>query len=115
MASTSTSAVQSYAPGEHPDWPAPSSVKGPVHWIKTNLFGSVTNTLLTLLTIYLLYKIIPAMVDWMFIDAAYTGTSRKDCEAQASGACWAMRPAISCARSIGSSPTTSVTIFIACA
>ncbi|MEQ8226602.1 MAG: amino acid ABC transporter permease [Rhodospirillales bacterium] len=89
MASTSTSAVQTYVPGEHPDWPAPSSVKGPVHWIKTNLFGSVTNTLLTLLTIYLLYKIIPAMVDWMFIDAAYTGTSRKDCEAQAGGACWA--------------------------
>ncbi len=81
--------VNAYEPGEHPDWPAPSSVKGPVHWIKTNLFGSVTNTLLTLLTIYLLYKIIPAMVDWMFIDAAYTGTSRKDCEAQAGGACWA--------------------------
>jgi general L-amino acid transport system permease protein len=81
--------ANSYEPGEHPDWPAPSSVKGPVHWIKTNLFGSVTNTLLTLLTIYLLYKIIPAMVHWMFIDAAYTGSSRKDCEAQAGGACWA--------------------------
>ena len=67
--------VNAYEPGEHPDWPAPSSVKGPMHWIKTNLFGSVTNTLLTLLTIYLLYKIIPAMVDWMFIDAAYTGPS----------------------------------------
>ena len=74
--------TNAYEPGEHPDWPAPSSVKGPVHWIKTNLFGSVTNTLLTLLTIYLLYKIIPSMVDWMFLDAAYTGTSRKDCEAQ---------------------------------
>jgi len=81
--------TNAYDPGEHPDWPAPSSVKGPVHWIKTNLFGSVTNTLLTLLAIYLLYKIIPALVQWFFVDAAYTGASRKECEAQAGGACWA--------------------------
>ena len=78
-----------YEPGEHPSWPAPSSVKGPIHWVRTNLFGSVTNTLLTLLTFYLIYKIVPPLIDWLFIDAAYTGESRKDCEAQAAGACWA--------------------------
>lgn len=78
-----------YDPGEHPDWPAPSSVKGPIAWVRSNLFGSVSNTVLTLLAIYLLYKIVPFIVDWMFLDASFTGESRKDCRAQGDGACWA--------------------------
>mgnify|MGYP002876379249 CR=1 FL=1 len=83
------SLTQQYEPGEHPDWPAPSSVKGPVAWMRENLFGSVTNTVLTLLAVYLIYKIVPALADWMFLDAVFTGESRKDCRAQGDGACWA--------------------------
>ncbi len=83
------SLTQQYEPGEHPDWPAPSSVKGPVAWMRENLFGSVTNTVLTLLAVYLIYKIVPALAEWMFVDAVFTGESRKDCRAQGDGACWA--------------------------
>ena len=78
-----------YLPGTHPDLPPPSSVYGPIHWIKTNLFGSLTDTALTLFAAYVLYSIIPLLVDWMFIDAAFVGESRKDCRAVAGGACWA--------------------------
>ena len=38
-----------YLPGTHPDLKPPSNVHGPVHWVKVNLFGSLTNTVLTLL------------------------------------------------------------------
>ncbi|MAF95284.1 MAG: amino acid ABC transporter permease [Rhodospirillaceae bacterium] len=78
-----------YLPGTHPDLPPPSSVYGPVHWIRVNLFGSITNAVLTLLAVYFLYSVIPLLGEWMFIDAAYEGESRKDCRAVAQGACWA--------------------------
>jgi len=83
------SPAERYAPGTHPDLPPPSSAYGPVYWIRKNLFGSVTNTVLTLLVAYLLWKIVPFLSEWMFLDAAFTGESRRDCEAQAGGACWA--------------------------
>jgi general L-amino acid transport system permease protein len=78
-----------YLPGTHPDLPPPSSVYGPIHWIRVNLFGSVTDTALTLLAAYFLYSVIPFLADWMFADAAFVGESRKDCRAVAGGACWA--------------------------
>ena len=79
-----------YLPGTHPDLKPPSNVHGPVHWVKVNLFGSLTNTVLTLLVAYLLYTIIPQLADWMFFNAAFEGESRKACRAVApDGACWA--------------------------
>lgn len=78
-----------YLPGTHPDLPPPSSVHGPIHWIKENLFGSVTNALLTILAVYCIWTAVVFLTDWMFIDAAFTGESRKDCRADAGGACWA--------------------------
>ena len=78
-----------YLPGTHPDLPPPYSAYGPVHWIKTNLFSSVTNTVLTILIIYLLYNIVPFLSNWMFFDAVFVGESRKACHAIAGGACWA--------------------------
>ena len=89
MTDTTVQSAQAYEPGTHPDLPPPSSVKGPIAWMKENLFGSVTNTVLTLLAVYFLYKFIPAMSEWMFLDAVFTGESRKDCRAQGDGACWA--------------------------
>lgn len=89
MSDTTMQTAQTYAPGTHPDLPAPSSVKGPIAWMKSNLFGSVTNTVLTLLTIYFLYLIIPQMAEWMVLDAVFEGESRNDCRAIGSGACWA--------------------------
>ena len=79
----------SYPPGAHPSLPPPYNVYGPIHWIRSNLFSSVTNTVLTLLVAYLLFKIVPFLTDWMFFDAAFSGESRKDCHAVSNGACWA--------------------------
>ena len=83
------SAEQKYEPGTHPDLPAPVFTRGPIGWVRENLFGSATDIVLTLLTVYLLYTVVPFLVDWMIIDAAFEGGSRKDCRAIAGGACWA--------------------------
>ena len=54
--------------------PAPSTSKGPIHWLRENLFSNVFNSVITLLGIYILYLIIPPLVNWMIIDATWSGT-----------------------------------------
>lgn len=66
---------------------APSSTKGTWHWMRENLFSSPLNIALTLMGFWLLYLIIPPLVQWLYIDATFAGTTREDC-ASNSGACW---------------------------
>lgn len=77
-----------YPPGQHPDLPAPAGTVGVVGWLRTNLFSSVSNSILTLLALYLLYASIPPALNWAFFDADYEGASRLDCTS--AGACWAL-------------------------
>ncbi len=80
---------KTYKPGEHPNLPPPSNIIGPVAWIRGNLFSSPTNIVMTLLVAWFLYKILPAAIDWLFIDAVYVGENRDECRAKGDGACWA--------------------------
>jgi general L-amino acid transport system permease protein len=50
---------RAYPVGQHPDLPPPASAVGWRVWIWKNLFGTVTNTTLTLLSIFLIYSIVP--------------------------------------------------------
>ena len=85
----------SYVAGEHPDMPPPASEVGVIGWIRHNLFSSTTNIVITVLTFYLLYVIVPPMLNWLFLDAVFVADSRDDCRAIAAaageelGACWA--------------------------
>jgi len=77
---------QAPAPGQHPDLPPPRSAVGVYGWMRENLFSSWVNTLLTLLSIYILYLTIPPVVQWALINADWAGDSREDCSRV--GACW---------------------------
>ncbi len=79
-------AGQSYAPGTHPSMPPPRSTIGAVGWLRANLFSNWSNTLLTFFALWLLYKIIPPLVDWVFLSADWRGENRDDCTS--GGACW---------------------------
>ncbi len=50
------------------------------------LFGSVTSTILTLLSFYLLTITLPPMINWSIIDANWLGSNASDCTK--TGACW---------------------------
>jgi len=80
------------ASGQHvtlPDLPPPASEVGALSWVRKNLFSSVPNAALTLLGLYLLYLIVPPLLDWAIFSANWReGTSVKDCVN--SGACWTM-------------------------
>ncbi|MGV6872703.1 amino acid ABC transporter permease [Pseudochelatococcus sp. B33] len=58
-----------------------------LHRLRSGLFGTWGNTLITLLTALALWAIVPPFARWAIIDATWTGTS-EDC-ARAAGACWA--------------------------
>ena len=61
---------------------------GVIGWIRANLFNSVFNSFLTVLTFYVLWQIVPPLVRWAFIDSSWN-TTGKACRA-AGGACWSI-------------------------
>ncbi len=84
--------------GLHPDQahdalPPPNLARGPIAWVRENLFSSIPNTILTLVVLYLLYVIVPPLAKFLFIDAVWTGADRDACRPEVVGhpvgACWA--------------------------
>ncbi len=69
-----------------PDLPPPALSVGVVGWLRANLFSSWFNTLLTLFAAYLVWLMLPPLIQWAFIDADWSGTTRADCTS--GGACW---------------------------
>ncbi|QKE27741.1 amino acid ABC transporter, permease protein [Arcobacter acticola] len=57
--------------------PAPSNTKGPIKWIRENLFPSVTSSILTILSLLLIYNTLPPLLDWMVFDATWSGTKEE--------------------------------------
>ena len=85
-----TDTAREFAPGTHPDLPPPVASRGLVRWVRENLFSTPTNIVLTLLSAYLLYVIVPPLVGWFFIDSVFDAGSRNECREQGTGACWAI-------------------------
>jgi general L-amino acid transport system permease protein len=73
--------------------PPPSLARGPIAWVRENLFSGPFNTLLTLAVLYLLYVLVPPTIRFLFIDAVWVGADRDACRADTAGrpvgACWA--------------------------
>jgi general L-amino acid transport system permease protein len=59
---------------------------GAMGWLRKNLFSNWYNSLLTIFGLYLLYILIPPLVNWIFLDANFVGSTRDDCTNE--GACW---------------------------
>lgn len=57
--------------------PAPSDSKGPIHWLRANFFSSVVSSILTLFCFYIIYLIVPPLINWMFIDATWSGNKEE--------------------------------------
>ncbi|MFC1814172.1 amino acid ABC transporter permease [Thermodesulfobacteriota bacterium] len=66
----------------------PVTSVGVLGWIKANLFNSRFNAVLTLLTLYLLWKTVPPFIQWAFIDSLWVSTGA-ECH-EAGGACWSV-------------------------
>jgi len=67
----------------------PVTSVGVIGWIRKNLFNGYLNSLLTLITLFMLYKIIPPFIRWVFIDSVWYPDCADACK-KASGACWSV-------------------------
>ncbi len=75
---------------EEPTLAAPRNEVGAIGWLRSNLFSSVTNTILTIIGIALIAWIVPPFLNWAFIHAVWVGNGREDCIVPGTGACWAL-------------------------
>ncbi len=66
----------------------PVTEVGVLGWIRANLFRGWLNSILTIITVYLLWKIVPPLIRWAFIDSLWFSTGA-ECQ-QADGACWSV-------------------------
>ncbi len=69
----------------------PATQVGVIGWMRTNLFNGWFNSLLTILTVFGLWLIVPPLVRWAFIDSLWLSTGA-ECQ-QSDGACWSIIPA----------------------
>ncbi|HSO66667.1 MAG TPA: amino acid ABC transporter permease [Desulfatirhabdiaceae bacterium] len=66
----------------------PVTSVGVIGWIKTNLFNSVLNSILTILSLIFLWKTVPPLIRWIFIDSLWVSTPAA-CR-NIDGACWSV-------------------------
>jgi general L-amino acid transport system permease protein len=71
----------------HADLPPPVTSTGALGWLRKNLFDTPLNSVLTLFALYLLYLVVPPLIEWAVIKADWGGTRSSDCSRV--GACWA--------------------------
>ena len=65
--------------------PAPLGARGISYWLRENLFSSITSTILTLISLYILYIVLPPLLNWLIFDATWSGTKE---EITGDGARW---------------------------
>ena len=90
---TDSTTPSQYVPGTHPDLPPPRRTTGVVGWVYKNLLSSPLNIVLTVFGIYVLYLIVPPMVEWTLLKSIWTAENRNECwgkmEVPEEAACWA--------------------------
>lgn len=71
-----------------PRLPPRRPLPGPLQWMRENLFSSLSNSVLTLVGLALVYQIVVPFLDWAVLKAAWTGSDREACLPFEDGACW---------------------------
>ncbi len=66
----------------------PVTSVGVIGWITGNLFNGWFNSILTVVTLFFLWKTVPPLIGWAFIDSVWHTTSQ-ECR-EATGACWSI-------------------------
>ena len=83
-------------PGLRPSLPPPTTERGAIGWLRHNLFSSWTNTILTVIAVYLIGITVPHFISWAIVNATWSipPTLEADHQPQFSdcrvntGACW---------------------------
>jgi general L-amino acid transport system permease protein len=75
-----------------PPQPPPAAMSGALGWLRANLLSTPFNIALTIVVALLLLWVVPAIVNFLLIDAVWSGSDRDACreivQHRAIGACW---------------------------
>ena len=66
----------------------PRSEVGIIGWLTKNLFSSWSNSVLTLLGLWITWRVVSGALDWALFSAVWTGNDGNDCRVPDAGACW---------------------------
>ena len=70
--------------------PPPLTERSLIGWMKKHLFSSVLNSLLTIVTLYVIYITLKELWVWGIADAVWVADNRRECfNISVDGACWA--------------------------
>jgi general L-amino acid transport system permease protein len=73
-----------------PNRAAPISETSIIGWLRKNLFSSIFNSILTIVTLYVIFITVRDLWVWGIGDAVWVADSRRECfEISLDGACWA--------------------------
>ncbi len=81
-------AVESASAGTLSDMRPPRSEVGVVGWLRKNLFSSWSNGILTLLGLWIIYRVLAGVLDWAVFSAVWSGQDGSACRSAEVGACW---------------------------
>ncbi|NBR39061.1 MAG: amino acid ABC transporter permease [Alphaproteobacteria bacterium] len=73
-----------------PALPPPIGTSGLIGWLRQNLFYNLTNSLMTIFTVVLLWLLVSSASGWFVFDAVMQAGSKQECLKIDSGACWAV-------------------------
>ena len=69
---------------------APLRERSVIGWMHKHLFSSLFNSLLTIVTLYIIFLTVKGVLTWGVIDAVWVAQSRRECfDINIDGACWA--------------------------
>lgn len=92
MSDTHAQTVAFVRETELPQMPAPSNASGPVKWMRDNLFATIPNAILTILSLYVVYLILSAVLPWI-LNGVWDADNLAECREilqGTSGACFAV-------------------------
>jgi general L-amino acid transport system permease protein len=66
----------------------PAATAGLLGWLRSNLFSSWWNSLLTIIGVVIVYNVVTGILDWALIRATFRGVDGSACTREGAGACW---------------------------
>jgi len=74
-----------------PELPAPSNTRGPIAWMRQNFFSSISDTILTLISAYVIYLVVTGLYPWLVSNSVWGAESISECrEINGKGACFSV-------------------------
>ncbi|MEC9345136.1 MAG: amino acid ABC transporter permease [Pseudomonadota bacterium] len=73
-----------------PPSPPPGLSLGPVAWIRANLFSSISNSVMTIVGLAVVFHVLSAVIPWLFLGSIWNAGSLTECRSIDTGACLAV-------------------------